>query len=165
MDDYTKHLQFVDVIEAMIESGEHSNQEIIEMIRLMQNEVDRLLARRSAQNPVVSRFDAGGDDDEEWGPRGYLDYEELFKLFVLKRKIKLLRFLFSLDKNTFDFHPGLFLMALELDAYDMAALIYKEFFRLLRNLEPQQLEFALTNIVSSYKKANGMIDFKAYLVR
>ena len=29
----------------MIDSGEHSNQEIIEMVRLMQNEVDRLLKR------------------------------------------------------------------------------------------------------------------------
>ena len=53
-------------------------------------------------------------------------------MFIVKRKVKLLRFLFSLDKKTFDFHPGLFLMALELDAYDMAALIFKEFFRLLR---------------------------------
>ena len=32
-------------------------------------------------------------------------------------------------------------------------------------MDPQQLEFALTNIVSSYKKANGMLDFKAYLAR
>ena len=71
----------------------------------------------------------GGDDQQK-----YLDYEELFRLFVTKRKIKLLRHLFTLDRKVFDFHPDLFCMALELDAYDMAALLFKEFFRLLRNL-------------------------------
>ena len=66
-----------------------------------------------------------------------LDYEELFKLFVVKRKIKLLRYLFTLDRKLFEFHADLFVMALEYEAYDMAALLFKEFFRLLRNLDPQ----------------------------
>lgn len=84
------------------------------MMQLMQNEIDR------------------SSKDSEMPP---LDYEELFKLFIVKRKIKLLRFLFGHEKNLLEFDAELFLMALELDAYDMAALLFKEFFRLLRNLD------------------------------
>lgn len=54
----------------------------------------------------------------------------------MKRKIKLLRLMFTLDRKVFDFHPELFLMALELEAYDMAALLFKEFFRVLREMTP-----------------------------
>ena len=47
----------------------------------------------------------------------------------------------------------------------MAALLYKEFFRLLRNMTAKEVEMAVQQIVSSYNRANGMLDFKAYLVR
>ena len=57
-------------------------------------------------------------------------------MFILKRRITLLRFLFTLDRKVFDFHADLFLKALEHEAYDMAALLFKEFFRLLRNMDP-----------------------------
>jgi len=116
----------------MIDSPEHSNTEIIEMIRLMQNEMDRVRSRN--QN---NRRSFGGDDDDDDDETARLDYEELFKLFIIKRKIKLLRYLFSLDRKVFDFHADLFLKALELDAYDMAALLFKEFFRLLRHMDPK----------------------------
>ena len=102
------------------------------MVRLMQNEMDRIKSRHSFQ-PKKS---FGGDDDEDDDEASRLDYEELFKLFIVKRKIKLLRFLFSLDRKVFDFHPDLFLKTLELEAYDMAALLFKEFFRLLRHMDP-----------------------------
>ena len=125
----------------MIDLGTHTNAEIVEMIGLMKNKVD------------------------EGKPPGLLNFEDLFKLFVVKRKIKLLRYLFSQDRKVFDFRAELFLKALELEAYDMAALLFKEFFRLLRNMTSQESEFAVSQIVSSYNRANGMIDFKAYLVR
>lgn len=86
--------------------------------------------------------DGAHEDDEE--EEKLLDYDELFKLFIVKRKIKLLRFLFSLDKKVFDFQADLFLKALEIEAYDMAALLFKEFFRLLRNMDNQQMEFAVS---------------------
>ena len=121
--------------------------------------MDRVKSRNSKMLNIN-----GGDDDDENEPSP-LDYEELFKLFIIKRKIKLLRFLFSLDRKVFDFHADLFLKALELDAYDMAALLFKEFFRLLRHMDPKQSEFAVSHIVSSYTKNNGMLDFKAYLAR
>jgi len=73
--------------------------------------------------------------------------------------------MFSMDRKVFDFHGDLFLKALELEAYDMAALLFKEFFRVLRNMTPQQIEQAILAVVASYNKNNGMLDFKAYLVR
>ena len=81
------------------------------------------------------KFNAAGDDDDGEDDDKLLDYEELFQLFIVKRKIRLLRFLFSLDKKVFDFHADLFLKTLELEAYDMAALLFKEFFRVLRNMD------------------------------
>ena len=104
------------------------------MVRLMQNEMDRLKSRHSYQQPR-KKF-GGDDDDDDDDDASRMNYEELFKLFIVKRKIKLLRFLFSLDRKVFDFHPDLFLKTLELEAYDMAALLFKEFFRLLRHMDP-----------------------------
>mmetsp|Transcript_22878 Transcript_22878/g.28434 ORF Transcript_22878/g.28434 Transcript_22878/m.28434 type:complete len:122 (+) Transcript_22878:1068-1433(+) len=121
----------MDIVESMIDVGTHSNSEIIEIMRLMHNEMDRVKLRLHSEV-----------DDKITGKDGkvtqveLLDYEELFKLFILKRKVKLLRFLFSLDRKVFDFNADLFLMALEYECYDMAALLFKEFFRLLRNMEP-----------------------------
>jgi hypothetical protein len=35
--------------------------------------------------------------------------------------------------NDFDFQPQMFVEALELEAYDIGALLYKEYFRILRD--------------------------------
>ena len=94
-----------------------------------------------------------------------MNYETLYRLFVVKRKVKLLRFLFSLDRKVFEFGGELFCKALELEAFDMAALLFKDFFRVLRNMTSSQLEFSLNAVVGSFGKNNGMLDFKAYLVR
>jgi hypothetical protein len=94
-----------------------------------------------------------------------LDYKELFSLFIAKRKIGLLRFLFSLPTSQFAFSIDLFQRALELDAIDMAALIYREFFRLIREVTPYEEELILTSLVSSFAKSNGMLEFKCFLVR
>ena len=65
----TKKLTFVDVVESMIDSGVHTNNEVIELIGLMQNAVDRINSRSSQVAGI------GNNDDE---PPKYLDYEELF---------------------------------------------------------------------------------------
>lgn len=94
-----------------------------------------------------------------------LDYKELFSLFVVKRKIGLLRFLFSLPMKDFTFTVDLFLRALELEAIDIAALIYREFFRLIRDVSPHDEELIMTSLISSFSKSNGMLEFKCFLVR
>jgi hypothetical protein len=47
----------------------------------------------------------------------------------------------------------------------MAALIYREFFRLIREVTPYEEELILTSLVSSFAKSNGMLEFKCFLVR
>lgn len=47
----------------------------------------------------------------------------------------------------------------------MAALLHKEFFRLLRNITPHDLEEIIMSVIGAFNKNNGMIDFKCYLAR
>lgn len=54
---------------------------------------------------------------------------------------------------------------LELEASDMAALVYKEFFRLIRQIDAHSEETILSSLVASFSKQNGMVEFKCYLVR
>ena len=61
-----------------------------------------------------------------------LNFNTLFKIFVRLRKIKLLRYLFG-QKLEFEFNVSIFIMALEEDAYDIAALLHKEFSYLMRD--------------------------------
>ena len=84
---------------------------------------------------------------------------------MVKRKIGLLRFLFSLPMKDFTFTVDLFLRALELEAIDIAALIYREFFRLIRDVSPHDEELIMTSLISSFSKSNGMLEFKCFLVR
>lgn len=67
-------------------------------------------------------------------------------------------------QNDFDFTPQLFVDALELEAYDIAALLHKEFFRRLRDSKTDN-EHIITILISSLNKNNGQFDFKAYLFR
>jgi len=81
----------------------------------------------------VQELDRQNMTDAEYISRE-LDYNELFGLFVMRRKIRLLRYLFSLPAEQFkQDHVSLFKLALEMEAFDVAALIHKEFFRLLRD--------------------------------
>lgn len=88
----------------------------------------------------------------------------MFRLFVQKRKVKLLRYLFQLH-NDFDFSPELFVESLELEAYDIAALLFKEFFRSMRDRTATETEYIITILVSSLNKNNGLIEFKTFLLR
>ena len=72
-----------------------------------------------------------------------LDYGAMFALFVKQRKISLLRYLFSLPPSTFQFTARLFVRSLELECYDVAALLHKEFFRTIMEDDsslPDELE-------------------------
>jgi len=80
------------------------------------------------------------------------------------RKVKLLRYLFSL-KIEFEFSVGIFLIALEEDAYDIAVLLHKEFSYMMRENSFEENRQIVTNVVLSMNKANkgsGMIDAKIY---
>lgn len=131
----------MDIINAALDSKENSRS-IVELIKLMKNELQ-------------SQFFEDAKNE--------LNYRELYKIFIQRRKIKLLRYLFTLQ-NEFDFSNSLFVEALELEAYDMGALIYKEFSRRLRQTNKDN-EYIITILISSLNKNNGLIEFKSYLLR
>ena len=139
----------------MLDKG-HKSYEIIEITKILQNQIEMA-------KPKVRNLDEKEEDDASIHDE--LVYSELFSLFITRRKIRLLRFLFSLEPKTFSFKYEHFLRALELEAYDMAALLYKEFFRLLREMPPSALEQTITSVISSFSKNNGLLDYKCYLVR
>lgn len=58
----------------------------------------------------------------------------------------------------------MFIEALELEAYDIASLLYKEFFRRLRD-QKQDYDYIITILISSLNKNNGMIEYKTFLLR
>lgn len=133
-------ITFIDILESCL-NARIKSVDLINLLQLMQNELKK----------------GNADLKDEF------NYEELFSLFIVRRKIKLLRFLFV--QKDFKFNIGLFLRALDLEAYDMAALLHKEFFRLLRNITPHDLEEIIMSVIGAFNKNNGMIDFKCYLAR
>jgi hypothetical protein len=104
-------LHFNDIVNAALDCGERSRS-IIELMKLMSNELK------------YKQFDNKKEEE--------LNYRELYKIFVIRRKIKLIRHLFTLQ-NEFDFTNSLFIEALELEAYDIGALLYREFQKRLRD--------------------------------
>ena len=56
-------------------------------------------------------------------------------------------------------------MALEEDAYDIAALLHKEFSYLMRDNSNEDNRQIVSLCVSSINKEGGMIDEKTYLLR
>jgi hypothetical protein len=136
-----RELHFNDIILAALENDIKSKN-IIKLIKLMKNE----LIQRKFKNPEIE-----------------LNYKDLYRVFVQRRKIKLLRYLFSLPIE-FTFNSNLFIEALELEAYDIASLLYKEFFRKIRSASKDN-EYIITILISSLNKNNGMIEFKTFLMR
>lgn len=130
-EDIERDLKFLDIVNAALDSKENSRS-IVELIKLMKNELQ-------------SQF---FEDAKE-----QLNHRELYRLFIQRRKIKLIRYLFTLQ-NEFDFSNSLFIEALELEAYDMGALLYKEFSRRLRQTNKDN-EYIITILISSLNKNNG----------
>ena len=56
------------------------------------------------------------------------DTEELFLLFAMKRKLKLMSHIINCEDFVLDFKENLFIDVLENDVYDMGVLLYREYF-------------------------------------
>jgi hypothetical protein len=177
-----KRVRFTDVVECCLHS-----------YKTKVNSSDIKLLCKGFVNSVKDK--AKKSDSEYLAPAELieqLDFKGLFTLFVKQRKITLLRYLFSgeVARSDFKFTGNLFVIALEQEAYDIAALLHKEFFKsILLDLpagekkgccgdcsclrkqkkeeakENQVVGQALNLIVSSFLKNNGMIDYKCYLAR
>jgi len=62
-----------------------------------------------------------------------IDKRELFLLFAMKRKLKLMSHVINSEDFSFEFREDNFIDVIENDVYDMAVLLYREYFLLLRS--------------------------------
>jgi len=56
------------------------------------------------------------------------DFREMFLLFAMKRKLKLMSNMINSDELSFEFEEKNFVDVLENDVYDMGVLLYREYF-------------------------------------
>lgn len=61
-----------------------------------------------------------------------IDKRELFLLFAMKRKLKLMSHVINSDDFSFEFREDNFVDVIENDIFDMAVLLYREYFLLIR---------------------------------
>ena len=61
-----------------------------------------------------------------------IDMRELFLMFAVKRKIKLMSMLINGDQFMMEFTEENFVDVVENDAFEMAVLLYREYFLLIR---------------------------------
>ena len=61
-----------------------------------------------------------------------IDKRELFLLFAMKRKLKLMSHVINSEDFSFEFREDNFIDVIENDVFDMAVLLYREYFLLLR---------------------------------
>jgi hypothetical protein len=91
-----------------------------------------------------------------------IDLRELFLLFAMKRKLKLMSHLINSDDFArFDFTEDNFSDVIENDVYDIGVMLYREYFLKIKN----QRERLTMLLVQSFQKANGQLDAKTYLLR
>ena len=89
------------------------------------------------------------------------DSRELFLMFAMKRKLKLMSHIINSSDFSLDFGEQNFIDVIENDVYDMAVLLYREYFL---KITKHQERIALL-LVNSFSKPNGQIDAKCFLLK
>lgn len=92
---------------------------------------------------------------------GSEDLRELFLLFAIKRKIKLMSFLVNSDDFDLEINETNFIDILENGAYDIGVLIYREYFLIIN----VKIDKIISLLVNSFNQSNGMLESKAYLLK
>jgi hypothetical protein len=80
-------IRFHDVVVSMLDKG-HKSYEIIDLIKKLSNYID--VAKPKAQFSEIE------NDEPERTIHDELNYNELYELFIIRRKIRLLRHVFGL---------------------------------------------------------------------
>ena len=93
--------------------------------------------------------------------RDFINHRELFVLFAIRRKVRLMSYLLHVSDFQFQFAPHLLLDVLANDAYDIGVLLYREFFL---SFKPVHGEKVLNYLINSLRK-NGMLEAKVYLFK
>ena len=89
------------------------------------------------------------------------DMREMFLLFAIKRKIKLMSFLINSEDFEMEFNEDNFIDIIENSAYDIGVLLYREYFLLFNN----KVEKIVTLLVNAFTESNGMLEAKAFLLK
>ena len=89
------------------------------------------------------------------------DSTELFLMFTMKRKLKLMSHIINSEDFMLNFNEDNFIDVIENDVYDMGVLLYREYF--LRITKKQ--DKICTLLVNSFSKANGQLESKCFLLK
>ena len=89
------------------------------------------------------------------------DQRELFLLFAIKRKIKLMSFLINAEGFEMKFTEENFIDIIENSAYDMGVLLYREYFLILG----ERTEKIVNLLVNAFTETNGMLESKTFLLK
>ena len=82
-------------------------------------------------------------------------------MFTMKRKLKLMSHLINSDDFMMELTEDNFIDVIENDVYDMAVLLYREYFLEINS----QQDKSCTLLVNSFSKANGQVEAKAFLLK
>jgi hypothetical protein len=99
-----------------------------------------------------------------YSKKGKMDTQEmreLFLVFAIKRKIKLMSFMINSEEFQLEFGEDNFIDILENSAYDMGVLLYREYFLLITN----KTDKVISLLVNSFYETNGMLESKAFLLK
>ena len=90
------------------------------------------------------------------------DERELFLIFAMKKKLKLMSHLINSEDYHIDMSDSKFFIdVLENEVYDMAVLLYREYFLVIT----KEQDKIVSLLVNSFSKANGMLEAKAFLLK
>ena len=89
-------------------------------------------------------------------------WDNLFIMFVLRRKFMLINYLFTKCKH-FQFDYPLFIMWLENNAHDIAVLLYKNFESFF--MEDRVRTNILPHLLNSFSKGTSLIEAKWFLLK
>jgi len=89
------------------------------------------------------------------------DEREMFLLFAIKRKLKLMSFMINSDEFGMEFTEDNFIDVIENSAYDMGVLLYREYFLILN----ERVEKIVTLLINGLTENNGMLEAKTFLLK
>ena len=89
------------------------------------------------------------------------DLRELFLLFAIKRKIKLMSFLVNSEEFKMEVDENNFIDIIENSAYDIGVLVYREYFLLLNT----KTDKIVNLLMKAFTETNGMLEAKAFLMK
>lgn len=90
----------------------------------------------------------------------FINFRELFVLFAVNRKVILMSYLLNCEEFYFKFAPYLLADVMANDIYDIAMLLYREYFLEIKKSRSKSNSY----LIGSFRKT-GMLDPKCYMMK